>query len=498
VANLKDRKSGIAIADMPRIFQDAVAVTRKLGLRYLWIDSLCIIQGQGGDWLIEAPKMGSYYGDAFVTIAAYSGNGDPDGFLKTRVTTPLLVSSNRRDRDAPDTIYADELDEFVYQNGEEARHLYLTLVSWGGHASQRDPVKDLSLQLRTWTLQERCLSRHILHFGIEQNYLELNKDSKTIYEDGREVSNSSFWSILYTKGAALPFRHWYIMVEDYTRRNVSFRSDTFPAISSLARNVGKISNDTYRAGLWETDLVHGLFWAVANPGTPPRWADLSPIPLTSDYIAPSWSWGSSPNAVRFLLNELRNDVDIESALMGYGQEDTIDDEDASLFTLISCNTPALYEEFPDGQLGGRGILEINSPMFPVQKWRHESETTGSRGPHGKWYVTLGVENQTYEIKVLMDFLDEESKSVEHMAVHAVCLARKFGGNNQQNVVSGQILRGPKCLYGLVVAEEWADSGVTYRRIAAFQDRLFSRKDHSRYVLWDAVAEERTKKSITIV
>jgi len=42
--NLADRLHGIRLADLPKTFRDAVAITRALGVRYLWIDSLCIIQ----------------------------------------------------------------------------------------------------------------------------------------------------------------------------------------------------------------------------------------------------------------------------------------------------------------------------------------------------------------------------------------------------------------------------------------------------------------------
>ena len=55
---------------LSRVFRDAVSVTRGLGLRYLWIDSLCIIQDDAGDWKAEAANMAQVYSRAFVTIAA--------------------------------------------------------------------------------------------------------------------------------------------------------------------------------------------------------------------------------------------------------------------------------------------------------------------------------------------------------------------------------------------------------------------------------------------
>jgi hypothetical protein len=48
--NIEGMKRGIALASLPKTFQDAVLMTRRLGIRYLWIDSLCIIQDDGDDW----------------------------------------------------------------------------------------------------------------------------------------------------------------------------------------------------------------------------------------------------------------------------------------------------------------------------------------------------------------------------------------------------------------------------------------------------------------
>ena len=55
---------------MPKTFQDAVSITRSLGFEYLWIDSLCIIQGKEGDWEEQAQKMGQIYRDSVLTIVA--------------------------------------------------------------------------------------------------------------------------------------------------------------------------------------------------------------------------------------------------------------------------------------------------------------------------------------------------------------------------------------------------------------------------------------------
>lgn len=67
---LEQRKKLIRLEDMPASYKDAVTVTRRLGVRYLWIDSLCIVQDDAGDWEREAALMGSIYHNSTLTIMA--------------------------------------------------------------------------------------------------------------------------------------------------------------------------------------------------------------------------------------------------------------------------------------------------------------------------------------------------------------------------------------------------------------------------------------------
>jgi hypothetical protein len=68
----------ISLVELSRTFQDAIRITRQLQERYLWIDSLCIIQDDPQDWETEAARMPAIYGSATLTIAAFdaeNGNG---------------------------------------------------------------------------------------------------------------------------------------------------------------------------------------------------------------------------------------------------------------------------------------------------------------------------------------------------------------------------------------------------------------------------------------
>lgn len=78
-ASLSDMSKGIDFAKSSQTYQNAIAITRLLGLRYLWIDSLCIIQDSVVDWQTEAAKMGDIFKFSFCTFGASWASSDSEG-----------------------------------------------------------------------------------------------------------------------------------------------------------------------------------------------------------------------------------------------------------------------------------------------------------------------------------------------------------------------------------------------------------------------------------
>jgi hypothetical protein len=138
----------IKFGDLPKTFRDAVAVTRGLGIRYLWIDSLCIIQGDNEDWEEESKLMHSVFANAFCTIAATSAKDSWEGFLVRRAVTQTVKLVDRR--------------------AEPPFHVYACEVGGNFH----DDVVNGGLNKRAWVLQERALSRRTIHFTAAQTYWE--------------------------------------------------------------------------------------------------------------------------------------------------------------------------------------------------------------------------------------------------------------------------------------------------------------------------------------
>lgn len=130
---------------MPKTFRDAVFVARFLGVRYLWIDSLCIVQDDRDDWERESAQMSSIYKRAYLTIAALRAGSDSEGFLHPR--EPASARS----------CFAQGVH--IYPAVENHCHYD---DKWFGGIIAREP-----LSLRGWTLQERYLSRRMLSYGSQ-------------------------------------------------------------------------------------------------------------------------------------------------------------------------------------------------------------------------------------------------------------------------------------------------------------------------------------------
>ena len=151
---LPERIAGIEMESLPKSFQDAVTITRKLGFRYLWIDSLCILQDDKEDWKTESGKMNQIYSQAALVIAVEAAESSEDGIFDS--------TSVMRNQDLIVVRYtwpsAGVTDGTLWlkPRGKTEETAQVWLSSEG------------PLSSRAWTLQENFLAPRILKYGDSQ------------------------------------------------------------------------------------------------------------------------------------------------------------------------------------------------------------------------------------------------------------------------------------------------------------------------------------------
>ncbi|KAK0754594.1 heterokaryon incompatibility protein-domain-containing protein [Schizothecium vesticola] len=270
-------KAGIPWNKIPKTFADAMVFTRNMGIRYIWIDSLCIIQDCADDWESQSAVMCEVYSGSYLNLAA-TGAADSRGGLFAerdgRLVQPLRVAQPwpPRKPSSSDVRYYNVVDE----------------KEWGSE------VERAPLCQRGWIIQERALARRSLHFGRRQLYWECTsmRASESVplgYPGGYRDFKRLDPLLLYRTptGAAL-VETWGRLVENYTRAGLTKETDKLVAISGLAKALAAQSDIPYLSGLWNYDLKHQLLW----------WAE-SASKRPDIFRAPSWSWASTNSKIRF-------------------------------------------------------------------------------------------------------------------------------------------------------------------------------------------------------
>jgi hypothetical protein len=161
----------IDYTNLPQTFADAVVCANNLGVKYLWIDSICIVQDDILDWQRQSAKMESYYSGAFVVIAAASADSGNAGFLKERPS-----------------VYTGIPFEFVPDSG--IHDLVVQRIIPRRADSQRTATVAMEhdyIESRAWCMQETILARRVLFF----HHSEILWQCQSMTRDGEDQSSSA-------------------------------------------------------------------------------------------------------------------------------------------------------------------------------------------------------------------------------------------------------------------------------------------------------------------
>lgn len=288
--NLPYHLKGISFDTLPKTFQDAVVITRKLGLRFLWIDSLyvvyhkkplstnighrCIIQHDHDDWKNEAYRMTEVYTGAFVTVAATHADNGLRGCFHGRSsrTTPVLSSPDGE----PQAFARMEVQH------ESLKHVPFT-----------EP-----LLKRAWTFQEHLLSQRVIHYCQQEIIWECREGTAcectptlTATANERRVTHLGA-PIRFNQPGKPSSLSWNAIVEEYTKRSLTNPSDKIAALAGIHKYFQQNSVVIPEALQVAQHIyaVKSLLWAMDT-------AYCGPTRRRPEHDAPSWSWISMEGPV---------------------------------------------------------------------------------------------------------------------------------------------------------------------------------------------------------
>lgn len=275
---------GIGFDNLPKTFQDAVRLTVAIGFRYLWIDSLCIIQDDTEDWQRESAKMAAIYGTGTITLSATSAENSHGGCgLSPKIQSVTRFCST--DPGRPDFA--------VKEQGFSLRHPSIT---------SRGELHDEPVYKRAWILQEKILSRRVLHATYSRFVWKCNVITES--EDGLVYNQKTYlppgkaWRTL-NRGFPQEMRdggheeqyvfefdwRWWIYATDYSKRALTRTSDQYAALAGIVQFHQDISGDRPVVGLWERHLIIHLAWEVRRDTQEHK----TPLYEPADR-RPSWTW----------------------------------------------------------------------------------------------------------------------------------------------------------------------------------------------------------------
>lgn len=250
--NKKLFRRGIDVRTLPKVFQEAIEVCHFLDIRYIWIDALCLVQDDKLDYAREIVQMGTIHRHAYCNLNATSAAKEDTG---------LFVEGNPLHMIAfPVHIEREDFSQDFYIFSRKS-------------LTQLD---DEPLLKRGWVFQERLLSPRSIYFGDQLHQECTSLLANELFPAGthkqRGAPEADFRSETHLKldrlrtfeaqMAHILYERCYSLVQKYTQCELTFESDTLPAISGIARAFNERLNDKYLAGIWLQDMIGGLLWRV--------------------------------------------------------------------------------------------------------------------------------------------------------------------------------------------------------------------------------------------
>ncbi|RFN51739.1 het-domain-containing protein [Fusarium flagelliforme] len=361
MSNLAALTDCIDFDSLPIVFQQAILVARKLGVEYIWIDSLCIIQDSQSDWELESAKMCDYYENAYLTISTATSPNPNVPFLGPRdikwkpIELQLVTEQGAEPMMAQRIATTPEEQGKLFTRGwawqesaMSSQMVYFTPseLIWecskcdvhvvpqryipDSGSSQRLGFSSTMSKLRFGFASGRSRFAVQTKFAGQKPYPDDHWDGEWSFDDSTEPDASDFdyiWDM------------WNDLVGYYSRRELTFLLDQLPALSGVASRVYEVTTSQYLAGIWEDSLPVSLCWVQEDQND-------EALPLPKEYLAPSWSWASVVRGVEF---------PIERTISRF--------EPAIAILEAKCHVPGLN---PFGRVSD-GYIKLRGKVFEAQR-----------------------------------------------------------------------------------------------------------------------------------
>ena len=306
--NLRRYQQELPVHKMPPTFRDAIEVTRQLGFRYLWIDSLCIIQNDESDWAQESLKMGTIFEEAVCTIAAIDsvdGNGIDHGLFLPRDADPLSVKLTIPYERVP----LSKLSQRVFKTHTA---VYVWKMRWLRELPTMKTCDKNTITIRPrivsswkrvprsnwykrgWVLQERLLSRRLIYYT--KNKLSWSCFTESGEEEGGDPEEAARIPLLrLRRGSGDPiFPIWRHIVSDYQSCQLTFSKDRLAAVGGISTQLeAHFSCKIYAGMLFHSpgEAAENLLW----------YASKAPLRTFNEFHAPSWTWVALHGEISFFM-----------------------------------------------------------------------------------------------------------------------------------------------------------------------------------------------------
>ncbi|KAL9634293.1 MAG: hypothetical protein Q9204_003058 [Flavoplaca sp. TL-2023a] len=387
---------GVAVKKLPQTLQDAVHVTRSLEVQYLWIDALCICQDDDSDKDIQIPFMNEYYRGAVAVISASGAADVHAGFLHPQKTKSSLYARLEGQIVAHDAEFGS-IPNRIPLEPPEMNELRLLIVDTKPCLYNYD---EEPINKRGWTLQESALAKRLIIFPSTGGIVMRCPEGEKLI--GEILSNpfheDPAFANLDTQDQSQPseaelFQKWAAIVQDYSRRSLSFPGDILVALGALALEFQKKDGGVtgrYAAGLWTSSLREGLLWHVASAPRPDRQSFLPPYRTVSHYHAPTWSWASS--CEQPIIFRTKRDPDLSFG--NYEKE-----EPKWCAEILDCKIFPQSERNPLGAVKA-GYIDIKGLLIPIRRVpKGTSSRFGAFNIEDAALVFTGAEDRVYESEI---------------------------------------------------------------------------------------------------